>query len=298
MCTTSARTMVSLASVAVGLAVMASLATAAMLPAVPAARDTSTSYSYDPNAADGPSQWGTLAGAATCGTGTLQSPVNLPCQSPILLNLLLTLDVPKVTTAAATFNFKLSNFNWALNCASAGTCGNTVYKGVTYNLINMHFHADSENIINDVRYPLEVHFVHQAADGTLLVIGVLFATADTPRDCITSGVRSGSRNEPFADILDNISAGNTQFIVNTEDFLEGKLLERLGLGITSYCTWTGSLTTPPCSEPVTWFMAGKTQTISSVQVAAYKASTGSTTFGNSRPIQTFNNRPVTCYYIL
>lgn len=275
-----------------------STASAAMLPAPLTVHDSTAPYSYDPSAPNGPSNWGTLPDSGTCGSGTKQSPIDFPCQAPTLLNLLQILDTPQVTTAQATFQYELKNFNWALSCVTPGTCGSTVYRGVTYKVINMHFHSESEHTINGVRYPLEAHFVHQSDDGSLLVIGVLFSDENSSGDCITSGPTTGASNSEFGKILDNISAGNSQFVIDTDAFLEGKLLERLGLGITSFCTYSGSLTTPPCSEPVTWFVAGKRETVGSTQVQAYRASTGSATHGNSRPIQTFNNRQITCYYLI
>src|SRR5690606_5905543 len=45
--------------------------------------------------------------------------------------------------------------------------------GKTYRLLQFHFHAPSEHLVHGRRAPLEVHFVHQAQDGELAVLGVL-----------------------------------------------------------------------------------------------------------------------------
>jgi len=61
------------------------------------------------------------------------------------------------------------------------TVGNKAYA-----LIQFHFHAPSEHTIDGEHFPMEMHYVHQAEDGTLAVVGVLF--------------EEGSRN-PSIDLL-------------------------------------------------------------------------------------------------
>lgn len=279
---------------AVALIALAHCARAQLLSPEP----TDITFSYDPTAADGPSRWGTLPGSSICSSGNRQSPIDVPCRSRFLFNFLYFVNTPKITAATAIFNFVPTSIDLSLNCATAGTCGSTVFKGTTYNLINLHFHAESEHTVDGSRYPFEAHFVHEASDGTLLVIAILFSKEDSPDDCLTSGPNTGRPNSGFQRILDNVNSGFTTFIVNTGNFLESNLLKRIGRSITSYCTWAGSLTTPPCDETVTWVLARKRETISTAQVDAFQVITGTTVFGNSRPIQAFNDRQITCYYTL
>lgn len=56
--------------------------------------------------------------------------------------------------------------------------------------MQFHFHTPSENHINGVTYPLEVHFVHKNAKGELLVVGVLY--------------KEGAENKVFDKIIKNL----------------------------------------------------------------------------------------------
>ncbi len=44
----------------------------------------------------------------------------------------------------------------------------------TYLLKQFHFHSPSEHTVNGKHFPMEVHFVHQSADGNFAVVGALF----------------------------------------------------------------------------------------------------------------------------
>src|SRR5204862_6381176 len=44
--------------------------------------------------------------------------------------------------------------------------------GVTYNLIQFHFHKPSEHTLGGKKYPMELHLVHKSAEGKLAVVGM------------------------------------------------------------------------------------------------------------------------------
>ena len=52
----------------------------------------------------------------------------------------------------------------------------------TYRLTQFHFHTPSEHLLNGEDFPLELHQVHQARNGDLLVIGVFFEIGDQHRE--------------------------------------------------------------------------------------------------------------------
>ena len=120
-----------------------------------------------------------------------------------------------------------------------------------YQILQMHMHwgrndqEGSEHTVNGGQYPLELHFVHSkvgATDNTagdyLAVVGV-FAEANDSMEI--SGV--------WAQL--NVSAIQAYpSLVNVTDFTYGSLLPTSR----DYYHYRGSLTTPPCSEIVQWFV--------------------------------------------
>ena len=152
--------------------------------------------------------------------------------------------------------------------ADAGS--HIVYNGITYDLLQFHFHAPSEHTIAGEAAPMEIHFVHKDRNSNnLAVVGVLLN-------------EGGTENEAYAPIIDNMPAEIGAADAVGEDIaLAGLLPERRG-----YFTYLGSLTTPPCSEVARWLLLDSPVELSAKQIAAYRALYD----GNARPVQPLGKR--------
>ena len=141
-----------------------------------------------------------------------------------------------------------------------------------YTLAQFHFHSPSEHTVDGKHFPMEMHLVHKDAGGNLAVIGVLIA--------------EGKENPALANIERYFppTPGRAQRIegvfVNATDLLPASLA--------SY-RYSGSLTTPPCSEGVAWFVLREPIEASKAQIAGFRAIID----GNNRPTQPLHGRTVT-----
>lgn len=141
--------------------------------------------------------------------------------------------------------------------------------GNAFVLQQFHFHAPSENRIDGKSYPLEVHFVHSDAKGELAVVAVMF--------------KAGEANPVIADILKNLPAK-----INAAEPLKKPLaLSRLIPSNKSYYRFSGSLTTPPCTEGVRWLVMKDPVMLSKDQIVTFEAALGQQ---NNRPVQPLNGR--------
>ena len=139
-----------------------------------------------------------------------------------------------------------------------------------YELKQFHFHTPSEHTIEGQTSDLELHLVHQNEQGKLAVIGLF--------------IEEGENNPPLATIWDNFSeqqgiekvAGE---MINASDFLPKE---------TAYYHYQGSLTTPPCSENVSWNVMKKPLKASKQQIEQFMNLYPM----NARPIQEHNERIV------
>ena len=213
---------------------------------------------------------------------------------------------PTVNLIKTELKFESTNpVNWGLLCENVGQCGSTTFKGVTYDFANLHFHTKSEHKLNGRQFPLESHMVHRAADGSLLVIATMFSFRS--KNAYLSNITGGNDDDdddddddnddddedrkPFksnpvlGSISKNVAAGYERFDVAVRGLIGNK----------GYCTYSGSLTTPPCTEGVTWLLALEEQPISSNQLNAYFISFNQSSFGNNHSIQPRHKRPVTCF---
>ena len=139
-------------------------------------------WSYDTEAHDGPDHWGTVKNATT---GALLYPTcadkSTSKQSPIDI-------ISSSTVATVPANQSLHRFYEAESfriaprpgghpgfnvIPNSGTANWTIDEKL-YTLLQFHYHSPSEHTIDGKQFPLEVHFVHQAADGSLAVFGILF----------------------------------------------------------------------------------------------------------------------------
>lgn len=194
-----------------------------------------------------------------CGLGKNQSPINIT--STLQTNLApLQIDYDgKITD--------ITNNGHTVEALVSGDNKLTV-DGDTYTLKQIHFHTPSENLINGKQYPLEAHFVNVDDKGNIAVIAVMFE----------NGLRE---NDALSALLKNIpTKGNT--IDFTDDLSPNNLLPRER----EYYQFNGSLTTPPCTEGVRWFVLETPQYSSKDQTEKLHQIMGS----NNRPVQPINAR--------
>src|SRR4029077_17711887 len=114
------------------------------------------------------------------------------------------------------------------------------------------FHHPSEEHVANNGFPLVAHLVHADANGNLAVVAVLFkeGTANLLIDTLWNNIPSQKER---AHDVPSVS-------VQAQDLLPSDR---------GYFTYAGSLTTPPCTEGVTWYVLKGHTTISPEQVAAF-----------------------------
>lgn len=147
--------------------------------------------------------------------------------------------------------------------------GSTItYNGRDYALLQFHFHHPSEHTVNGEAAPMEIHFVH-SADGDLAVVGVMLVADEMAA-------------EAYAPIFANLPAEaettvDTDITLNLTDLLPAE---------TTFTTYSGSLTTPPCSEGVRWLVLDEPVALTDAEIEAFAALFEL----NARPVQPLNDR--------
>ena len=127
--------------------------------------------------------------------------------------------------------------------------------GMRYDLVQFHFHHPGEAAVKGKLTDMEAHLVHKSADGKLAVVAVrLRENIDAP-------------NAVLAALWPHLpkTAGATDRV--TEMVNAGGLLP----ADRGYWTYVGSLTAPPCTEGVRWFVFEEELTVSRDQVRAFAA---------------------------
>lgn len=176
---------------------------------------------------DGPEHWGELSDTwSACAAGQQQSPIDLHGAAGIGLEPF-AINWPNAVTGTVVDNGHTVQVNVDPG-ASISIAGHV------YNLVQFHFHAESEHTIEGRHAPMEVHFVHADADGALAVIGVMVETGAP-----LAALGSIWAVNPASDG----STGGVAAAIRIADFLPADR---------SAWRYAGSLTTPPCSEVVTW----------------------------------------------
>ena len=144
--------------------------------------------------------------------------------------------------------------------------------GVRYDLQQFHFHHPGEESVKGKLTDMDIHLIHKSADGKLAVIAVrLSENLDNP-------------NATLATLWQHLPAttGATEKV--TDMVNPGGLLP----GDRGYWTYSGSLTTPPCTEGVRWFVFEDPLSISRAQLRAFAALYKI----NSRPLQDTHGRRI------
>lgn len=218
-------------------------------------------WTYDGDA--GPDRWGDLGSAfELCALGTEQSPIDLVHEAAIaatgrFIDIVWTPFFPEIVDNGHT-----------LQVNTDGGGGFATIDGVRYDLLQFHFHHQSEHAIDGARSPLEVHFVHRSEAGELLVLGVI--------------LQAGKENPVFAAVQAAWPETVGSSVVGT-DYLDVSGLLPADAAAFQY---QGSLTTPPCSQVAFWNVFAQSIEVSEAQIAAFAARYPN----NSRPLQPLNRR--------
>lgn len=219
---------------------------------------------------EGPGTWGELPGYEACAVGQEQSPINIstadlvPDGAPLAFE-----------RYDRAIPLTLKNNGHTLEVGYEGERGEDhpriVYEGKTYYLLQLHLHSTSEHTLDGEEAIMEVHFVHKAEDGALAVVAVLF----------DDGTPSGA----VQTLLDN-EPGVGQFWECSESLQLDAILP----STRGFFHYAGSLTTPPCSEGLNWFVMSSRQTASIGQAGAYLGLFQAQK--TNRPVQPLNGRQV------
>ncbi|KOR31043.1 hypothetical protein TI04_02895 [Achromatium sp. WMS2] len=143
--------------------------------------------------------------------------------------------------------------------------------GVDFELKQFHFHAPSENTIEGKSFPMEAHFVHADKDGNLAVIALMYREGRHA---------NAELQKAWAHMPENADGEKADLpaAVSARNLLPKNL---------DYYRFSGSLTTPPCSEGVRWLVLKHPSIASKSQIEAFERVMG---HPNNRPVQPRNAR--------
>lgn len=211
-------------------------------------------WDYD---AHGPAHWCDFS--AVCKDGKAQSPIDIVTKETIPLDSANTLSLSEdIHVQGSVVD---NGHAIQVNTANAGKL--TIH-GVDYNLVQFHIHGKSEEKINGKQYDLVAHMVHKSADGSLAVVAVLFEEGKTP-------------NVVLDKVINNVGKS---IDVDPQDLLPQDKEH--------YFHFMGSLTTPPCSENVNWYVMKEVQSVTKGQLASIRKYYDH----NFRPVQPLNGRKI------
>ena len=210
----------------------------------------------------GPEMWGDMKPEyKLCKSGKLQSPIDLIWSRP-------------QTKSEIRFAYNESDYQMIDNghtIKATFSPGNKIWiSGKEYNLVQMHFNSESEHTISVTQYHLEDHFVHKNDKGELAVLGVLFV--------------EGNTNPYLESMWQQLPSQKNRSVASTVRFNPRHLIPQ----IMTHYNYSGSLTTPPCSEGVNWNVFNTPLELSSEQLNHFRVLYAN----NYRPVQPTNSRRV------
>ena len=223
--------------------------------------DKTQQWSY--SGAYGPEHWATAEEAyATCGIGKSQSPIDIEKA--------IKQDLPQLEFSYQPSALRVTDTGHSMqvNYQSGSVLA---VEGMRYELLQFHFHEPSEEQVHGRTYSMVVHLVHKNDQNELAVVAVLLQAGKT-----NTALKTIFDNFPIPGRTESIVAGQT---VNAAELLPANR---------GYFSFDGSLTTPPCSEHVRWFVLKTPIEVSEAQIKQF----ADRYHRNARPVQPLNGRTI------
>lgn len=256
---------------------------AAWYPAITLASDDEHLPHWDYGQEEGPAKWAELSPEyALCGAGRRQSPVNLTVFTRNPEDGLAghdTSESPRITFDYRKSPIRILRQSNVIDVLNSGHTiqinpeGESVLDldGERFRLVQYHFHAPSEHTLEGRRFPMEVHAVHQNDSGDLAVVGAF--------------IREGAIHPTVAKLWQHIPEEDG--MVDHHEDVKVLIGEFLPDSVHVY-RYSGSLTTPPCSENVLWLVIAEPIELSPEQIETFE----NLYAGNNRPLQPLNSRTI------
>jgi len=220
-------------------------------------------WSYE--GAGAPEYWGNLNSEyKQCQTGKNQSPTDI---HTTLKTHLQPLQVDYRNAPQSIIN---NGYTIQINYPK-NTENKIIIDNETFYLQQFHFHTPGENTVDGKHYPLEMRLVHKNTDNEIAVVAVMF--------------KKGPLNETIKRLWDIMPTRSDQSHKIDSSLDIGPLLPE----DMRYYRFTGSLTTPPCSEGVRWLVLKQPVTFSEKQQKKFMEVMH---HANNRPVQTLHGRVI------
>lgn len=207
-----------------------------------------TPWSYD--GARGPAHWAGLDTAYAACNGRRQSPIDIRSAEGA--------DLPPLR-----FEYLSEPLRYLVNNGKTvrvnyheapGAGGALVVAGQRYQLTQFHFHRPSEERVRGKAYPMEVHLMHESSAGRVVGVAVFIVL--------------GHANPVVQAVWDHMP-----LVEGPEHEIPGVAIDPSGLlpaaQSLGYYQYDGSLTAPPCTEGVTWFVLRTPVELPPAQIAAF-----------------------------
>ena len=208
-----------------------------------------------------PEHWVEIEKNSDC-DGKSQSPINIITDHTLPVNNVNDLEVfytPETVISKVENNGHSIQFDFEP--------GDSIqYKKEIYHLKQIHFHEPAEHLINGIRYPIEIHFVHKSDYENLTVLSIFGEEGEV------SGMFDFF--ESFLPIKEGESKEINYAIDLTSLYPKSK----------DFYSYSGSLTTPPCTENVNWVIFKDQLILSYKQVLKLKSNMPLNNYRNEQPL--------------
>ncbi len=248
---------------------------------------TPATWNHDPGSPIGPFHWAELDGFGVCGSGKHQSPVNIETARTRVLH------GPPLQLRYHESELVVENTGHVVEVPIQDDVEDVLQIGADrYRLSQYHFHALSEHTVNGRHADVEAHFVHTNDAGDTAVVGVLYRIGHRPNSLLETILRSapetsGEESEPMGE-------------ANPADMfrgIDGACPKHGKVRVDSFYAYSGSLTTPGCTENVRWSVLSDGGHVSAEAVAHFHKVIAQFAgyddyANNNRPVQPLNDRVI------
>lgn len=223
-------------------------------------------WAWEYDGARGPDNWANLNPKyGMCGTGQMQSPINLVWHKPTPASPL------KISYNEGNATLTHTGYTYRLELTPQSQIS---YNGQDYLLEKIEFRTPSEHKLSGNHMPIELQFYHRSTNGLKQAILSLFVIA--------------GRSSSWFDQIWQLAVSLPSLKSSPSFRLDPS---RLIPPRQTFYHYEGSLTHPPCLEAVQWFVMNTPLQLSKDQINQFRMIFNK----NNRPVQPTNGRKITNY---